>query len=397
MKEPKLKMKAQSTGGTPDDKTLLVRLAKARSSLALDHPFFGALAMGMPHVLADVPTACTNGKRVLYGREFLAKLSDAEVKFLVAHECMHPMLGHPWRILGRNAKKWNYAGDYIINNTLVSEGIGKMIEGGLHDPQIVAQGKGTTDGVYAILPEGYDGGEDGDGGDDGYNGTPTDECLPDDSTSPAERKQAEDDWKVRVAQAAQAVRMMGKMSAGVELLVGEILTPVVDWRDVLSRFLVRQRTDERSFARPNRRFASQGLYLPSTSGEVMGEVIFYIDCSGSVIGDIPRFAAEMRAVKEWLNPLKMHVVYFDSKVSHYECFGRDDELHVEPHGGGGTAFSPCFRYADEQGIDPVAAVFLTDLCCNDFGPAPSYPVLWVSVYEGTAPFGEIVMMKEAVR
>ena len=35
------------------------------------------------------------------------------------------------------------------------------------------------------------------------------------------------------AQAAQAAKMMGKMSAGLERLVGEILKPKVDWRDVL--------------------------------------------------------------------------------------------------------------------------------------------------------------------
>lgn len=383
----------------PDDKELLVKLAKARSSLALDHPFFGALAMGIPHVLANVPTAQTNGKRVQYGREFLAKLSAAEVKFLVAHECMHPMLGHPWRRGTRHPKKWNYAGDYVINGILTAEGIGKMIEGGLLNPEIVKQGGGTTDGIYAVLPEDYEtpGGDGGDGGDGSYNGTPTDECT-DDKGTPAEMKQAEDDWKVKVAQAAQAARTMGKMTAGVELLVEQILTPIVDWRDVLQRFLVRQRTDERTFARPNRRFASQGMYLPSATGEVMGEVAFMIDCSGSIgPNEIARFSAEMKAVKEWLNPSKMHVVYFDSQVSHYKCFDRDEELHVEPHGGGGTAFSPCFRYIEELGVEPVAAVFLTDLCCNDFGPAPSYPVLWVSTCEGTAPFGEIIVMKEAAR
>jgi hypothetical protein len=47
----------------------------------------------------------------------------------------------------------------------------------------------------------------------------------------------------------------------------------------------------------------------------------------------------------------------------------------------------------EHGIDPVACVFLTDLCCSDFGDAPDYPVLWVSTESGTAPFGEVVLMK----
>jgi len=67
-------------------------------------------------------------------------------------------------------------------------------------------------------------------------------------------------------------------------------------------------------------------------------------------------------------------------------------LDIKPHGGGGTAFSPVFEYIEEHGIEPIAIVFLTDLCCDDFGNEPNCPVLWVSTDEGTAPFGEVVLM-----
>ncbi|NBR24905.1 MAG: hypothetical protein EBU08_14255, partial [Micrococcales bacterium] len=58
----------------------------------------------------------------------------------------------------------------------------------------------------------------------------------------------------------------------------------------------------------------------------------------------------------------------------------------------GTAFSPCFKYLEDNDIHPVAAIFLTDLYCDDFGNPPEYPVLWVSNGTDTAPFGEVVMM-----
>jgi predicted metal-dependent peptidase len=86
-------------------------------------------------------------------------------------------------------------------------------------------------------------------------------------------------------------------------------------------------------------------------------------------------------------------VYFDSEVSHYEKYERDDSLNIKAHGGGGTAFSPVFKYFADHDINPVACVFLTDLCCDDFGDQPAYPVLWVSTMEGDAPFGEVVVMK----
>jgi predicted metal-dependent peptidase len=187
--------------------------------------------------------------------------------------------------------------------------------------------------------------------------------------------------------------MMGKMSAGLERLVGEILNPKVDWRVVLQNFVEKARTDERSFARPNRRFLSQGLYLPSITGESLGEIAFAVDCSGSIGQDeINQFASEIRTVMEDCRPTRIHVVYFDSEVSHYESYGPDDALDIRPHGGGGTAFSPVFRYLDEHGIEPVACVFLTDLYCHDFGDAPNYPVLWVTTDRTEAPFGEVVEM-----
>ena len=369
-----------------EEKRIERLLAKARTALVLEHPFIGNVALNLPYIVDyGVKTAATNGKNIRYNPHFVDSLNDEERKFLVAHECLHPMLEHTYRRNGRNHKRWNQAADYVINKLLDDEKIGKMPQGGLLDNNIHQAGGGTTDGIYNILPEPDDDGNNG-------HGDPLDDCN-DGGDTPAEQAQQEAEWKVRVAQAAQAAKMMGKMSAGLERLVGEILKPKVDWRDVLRKFLEKCKSDQRTWSKFNRRFLAQGIYLPSVSGESLGEIAFAVDCSGSITQDvINQFAAEILSAKEDGNPTKIHVVYFDSEVSHYECYGRDDDLDIKPHGGGGTAFSPVFEYFAEHDINPVACVFLTDLCCNDFGEQPDYPVLWVSTDEGTAPFGEVVLM-----
>jgi predicted metal-dependent peptidase len=366
-----------------DEKRIDRLLAKARTALVLEHPFIGNIALNMPFKIDyNCRTAATNGKEIRYNPYFMDDMNDEERKFVVAHECFHPMLDHNFRRGERQHKRWNMAGDYVINQLLTDEGIGKMPQFGLLDKTIYTNGGGTTDGIYNLLPE-----QDEDGGD-----LAMDDCE-DGGSSPAEQQQQQAEWKVRVAQAAQAAKMMGKMSAGLERLVGEVLKPKVDWRDVLRRFVDKCRNDQRSFARPNRRFIGQGLYLPSISGEALGEIAFAIDCSGSIgQEEIDQFAAEIHAVKEEGNPVAIHTIYFDSEVSHYAKFTRDDDLHIEPHGGGGTAFSPVFEYMREHAIEPVACIFLTDLYCDDFGDAPEYPVLWVSTHADEAPFGEVVMM-----
>lgn len=367
-----------------------IRLAKAKTSLILEHPFVGSIAMRMPFELSRaIPTAATNGKRVVFNPDFINDLTDEELKFLVAHECFHPMLEHNFRRNGRDAKKWNHATDYVINQLLTDEGIGKMPKMGLLDKNIYDAGNGMSDGVYNILPDVPDGGS---GGGMGGDGVPLDDCE-DGEGSPAEQQQQQAEWRVAVAQAAQAAKMMGKMSGNLQRLVDAILQPAVDWRDVLRKFVQKCKSDTRSWARPNRRFVSQGLYLPSASGESLGELVFAVDCSGSIgQAEINQFAAEIQFVKDEMSPAKLHVIYFDSSVAHYESYGADDALDIKPHGGGGTDFAPVFQYIQEHQIEPVACIFLTDLCCDSFGDTPDYPVLWVSNNSDKAPFGEVVMM-----
>ena len=367
------------------------RIAKAKTALILEHPFFGNLAMNMPFEISDaVPTAGTNGDRVLFNPDYCERLNDEELLFLVAHEICHPMFDHIYRKGERDHKKWNYAGDAVINPMLEDEGIGQFIKGGVMDRDLLKRGKGTADGVYNLLPQDSE-------TDDDYvhNDMKAYDDIEDGTQgkSPAEIEQKQAEMKVKIAQATQTAKMMGKLSAGLERFVGKLLKPRVNWVDVMQRFLTKQRTDTRTWARPNRRFLSQGMYLPSVSGETLGEVVFAIDTSGSIgEEELTQFASEIVKVHQDLAPTKIHVIYFDSEVCHYDCF-EDDEPVIKPHGGGGTAFSPIFKFMQDKDIDPVCCIVLTDLCCNDFGVEPNYPVLWVSNEKGKAPWGEIVYME----
>jgi len=367
---------------------ILQRISKAKTSLILEHPFFGAIALNMPTKLDDtIPTACTNGAVVRYNPDFVASLSDGNIVFLVAHECFHPMLGHIWRLMGRDPRKWNIAGDIIINQMLKDEGIGDFIEGGCLDKDLFDKGNGTTDGVYNLLPDDPDGPD----GPDGDKGIGQDIGQPEGGEADQEQQEAE--WRIKIAQAAQAAKMAGKLSAGMERMVGEVLQHKVRWEDVLHPFVEKCKTEDRTFARPNRRFSTQGLFLPSRTGEVLGECVFFVDCSGSINDQqIAQFNAEVSKVHRDLHPTKLHVIYFDSSVSHHDTFLPNDEVTMQPHGGGGTAFSPLWEFIEDNDIQPVVAIVLTDLCCNDWGDAPDYPVLWVSTELDTAPFGEVVMM-----
>ena len=165
------------------------------------------------------------------------------------------------------------------------------------------------------------------------------------------------------------------------------------WEEVLRHFVVKAKREDRTYARPARRFAAMGMYCPSKDGERMGRILVALDRSGSQIRELPQFAGELNAIHKDLQPEQIDVIYFDTVVCHHEVFLPEDTVVLNPRGGGGTRFSPIFAFGEDMPEPPVCCVVLTDLESDDFGPPPPFPVLWVTTDRDYAPFGEVVKMK----
>lgn len=367
------------------DKAIEQKISSAKIQLGLQHPFIGTFLYGMNIEETEempIPTAATDGKRIYIHPEFVKELTVRQTMFLLAHECLHVAFMHCLRLYDRNETKWNIATDIVINKFLIDDNIGDFIKGCLHDERLYFKGDECADGVYNVIPD---------------NMTKQfDKLLKPNGGKPitdSELAELEAETRMKVAQAAAVARASGKMSKNVARLVGDLLGSKVDWRKVLQQFVVRCKDDMRSWCRPNRRFLCQNIYVPSRDGEAMGEIAVAIDCSGSISDEqLQEFASEIRALAEDTNPERVHVIYFDSKVCHYDAFERYEQVTVSPHGGGGTAFSPVFEFMEQQNIFPECCVFLTDLYSGDFGSQPDYPVLWITTGSTKAPFGEVVKM-----
>jgi predicted metal-dependent peptidase len=75
-----------------------LRIQKARTTLLLDHPFFGTLLFrlgGRPS--SSIATMATDGVSLFYNPEFVDTLNAAELAGVLAHEVMHPALQHHTR------------------------------------------------------------------------------------------------------------------------------------------------------------------------------------------------------------------------------------------------------------------------------------------------------------
>jgi predicted metal-dependent peptidase len=393
------------------------RIQKARTTLLLDHPFFGSLLFRLKgRENRPIATMATDGASLYYNPEFVDTLNSATLAGVLAHEVMHPALQHHLRRSKRDPRRWNEACDFAINPLLLDAGL-SLPDGVLVDHRFRGM---SAEQIYNLReaeaqpqPRGQNSASDGNG--TGSGETPEKQDSTDEPTAPeteggigqildapkpdAETPSAEEqarEWSVAVNQAVTLSKQAGKAPAGIARTLEGAAEAAVDWRELLRRLWSDTIPADSSWMRPNRRHIWNGLYLPGVVREGVGEIAIAVDCSGSVNGSLLRlFEAEVCSILEGQRPQCIYVLYFDTEVHKVETYQAGEQVHLNPIGGGGTDFGPCFDWLAAHGIQPQTLVFLTDLCGTFPENEPSYPVIWASTERRKAPFGSVVPMQAA--
>ena len=396
-----------------------LRIQKARTSLILDHPFFGSLLFRLKgRECRSIQTMATDGVSLYYNPDFVETLNASTLAGTLAHEVMHPALHHHVRRSGRDPKRWNVACDFAINLLLLDAGL-SLPDGVLIDDRFRGM---SSEQIYNLLESeseteqnsGHEGEEDDSGGAEPIDEAPgagdshspsapvTDggigqvlDAPPPDKEIPTLEEQIRE-WDVAVSQATTVARQAAKVPVGLDRTLDGAAEASVDWREMLRRLWSDTTPADYSWMRPNRRHIWAGVYLPGVMREGVGEIAIAVDCSGSVSArQLALFEAEVRSILEGQRPERVHVLYFDSEVQKVETYEAGQPVHLNPVGGGGTEFGPCFDWLDEHGIQPQTLVFLTDLYGSFPPSAPYYPVLWASTGSKKAPFGTVIPMQAA--
>ncbi|MFP5228866.1 MAG: DUF2201 family putative metallopeptidase [Acidobacteriota bacterium] len=398
-----------------------VRIQKARTTLLLDHPFFGTLLFRLGGKASrSFATMATNGVSLFYNPEFVDTLTAAELAGVLAHEVMHPALQHHTRRGDRSPVRWNMACDYAINPILLDAGL-TLPKDVLIDNRFRGM---SAERIYNLIEEddkqedssgqsesqpgnGSGGSEDGSLQNDeaanepqapatpGGVGQVLDAPEPEAGEGPSIAEQARE-WEIAVEQAETVAKVAGKLPGGAVRALEASQAAKVDWRELLRRAWSDTIPSDYSWTRPNRRHVWSGLYLPGVISEGVGEIVIAVDCSGSVSPrQLGLFEAEIRSILAGQRPRLVHVLYFDAAVQKVETYEAGQPVSLSPVGGGGTDFRPCFDWLHEQGIIPQTLIFLTDLCGTFPREGPTYPVIWASTEARRVPFGEVVPMESA--
>ena len=366
----------------------------------MKHPHFvaysGILMIGECKVVDNLPTACTNGRDVRYGRKFVESLNDADLRGVILHEAKHKMYRHllTWKHLNKqDPHRANMACDYVINIELVDEGkrssgFVSLPQGGLINEKF--RGLNSAE-VFNLLPPQPKGGGDGDGFDE-HDWEGADGLNDEEKTALAK----EIDQAIR-----QGAILAGKVGGNVDRSFTDLMSAKVDWKEALREFVsaVSSGKDDSTWRKPNRRWLQHDIYMPSTVSESMGRVVVAIDTSGSIWGEVlNRFISEVASVMQNMNPEQVDLLYWDCEVAGHEVYGLNDADRMtsstKPKGGGGTSPSCITAYMRKHKIEPVCAIILTDgYVGNDWGGEWNCPTLWTITSDIKSPIGQTIKIE----
>jgi predicted metal-dependent peptidase len=372
------------------------RIKRANIRLLMTNAFFGTLLLRMKIVEVQKGTlACdtmaTDGRSIFFCASYVEGLDDLKLQGLMAHETMHVALSHQLRRGARDPMKWNIACDAAIDHLLKDAGLD--VPDSFADMKMWDWAKGlSAEEIYDRMPDSGGSGEGGSG--EGGGNRPGAVLDSPNVDSPAAAAEEEAQTQIAVKQAAMAEKSQrGTLPAWMKALVDDICLPKVRWQDHLRMFVANHMPAGQTWARPNRRFCYQGLYLPGSLKEGIGEGVIFFDTSGSTMSSWAQFIGECRSILEDCVPERTHVVQCDAGVKEIRTYEQGEDIGLEVTGGGGSDFRPAFDAVEEARIQPKWAVVLSDMEIAFPEHAPEYPVLFISTTKHPGPdWGDTVFI-----
>ena len=394
------------------------KIVRAICDLQKDQPFFAHLSMNMKikEMPEDHPmkTMAVDAKgNMFYADEFVAQLTQAQVKGVVTHECLHSALEHCLRTGARDHRISNVAQDVAVNMMIKQSGMelpevwkvktkdGKTVDGkGI--PADVAKDNSVFElhgyapkpikirieqvslkpweSIYSEVLEqitkqqqqqgGQQQGGQGLGQGQGSNQPGFDEHMhgkdgeTGEELSGQEMEAEANRWRGNLANAAQYSKNMGKVPAGLDRILKDILKPKVRWKELLLRYIKQHGAPvDWSYHKPSKRSHALGIFMPTVVRESV-DVEIIVDVSGSIDGDsLKEFISEVVGIAKALSNINMQVTFVDAEIHESYAVSNGDIpkiLNFKISGGGGTNLEIKLEHIKETNPSIPLVILLTD-------------------------------------
>lgn len=402
------------------------KLIKARIELLREKPFFAFLANHLKFQEEEkFPTMAVDIEgNLYYNKKFVEGLSKDECKGVLCHEVMHCALEHMKRHRGKLHELWNVSGDIVINNILIQDNLalpkGVLLPRG---DEIVAYGykvkeisKKCAEEVYHEIYQnakkdhcknaqefikkhkdsnsGFDvhiyGEGEGDGKKKGGGMG---------GNQPSLGGSNGKDWGKIMVDACTFARNQGKLPAGMERILGDLLRTDLDWRSLLYKYITNQIPIDYTWKTPSKKSYSCGVYLPTVVRESL-DLVVAIDTSGSIQAtELNEFMGQIISILDQFTNVNLTIMDCDcqiNSVNKYQRVTMNDVMGIKLRGGGGTSHVPVYKWMDENMPNARLLINFTD-GYTEFPKESSIPTLWViagrrRASEKVVPFGDVVFL-----
>ena len=404
----------------PDvSETLQFKLSKVGVRVCAE-PFYASLWIALrPRWSHEGPTAWVSPAGVFFNPDFFEQLSLKEAVGVALHEILHEVLMHIIRIerlfgasiTPEQAKAANYAADAVVNDLLLRKYLKKnpAMDFELPSGAVLIEEKETDAKTFEELIRFVQQNKDDSGKCPGYGefqqdmktsagdksggqgdaagqaGEGGDEVSPGDKGAGAAGKSTDATEALKramIAGALEHARKQGRLPAGLDRFLDDVLEPKKNYFDHLREKLVPifgAGRDDYSWKRPHRGYRQVGVYAPAIAQKLgIRVMVAWIDTSGSQTQQMVHdCVAEVCRVAEDTGVNELHVCYCDTRIHRIDVvrIGEDTYTPASAPGGGGTDVRPVFEYAAE--VEAEAIVCLTDMIV-DFPEDPGVPGLWVT-------------------
>jgi len=427
-------------------KRIQAKIQNSRTRLMNTFPFFAIMLMYLKFVaVTEMKQISINGKCIFFSPDYMERLHDSEVDYILSHLVMHIVKEDIWRPERYCGDDFHLACNVANNVELLKMGIGR--EKFPHLGQVwnripwkqESVGQRNAYELYEnlefsmrqfdermrakYLPDNdlwWDFKDN-----NGSGGVLILDIEEEDGVVQAitQSENLQAIWKERTVMARGIAKKMsakglrlwpdkgegeegkGDLDEYIERALKKYKNPRIDWRKLLNEFLQEEICDY-SFAPPDRRYGESDFFLPDFNEKdaVIKDILFMVDTSGSVDIDFLTLAfSEIKSVVEqFQGKVQGKLGFFSTSIIPPIPFESvEDITKIIPYGGGGTSFHAIFEFIQTKmkWELPSYVVIFTDGYADfpEESEAMNIPVLWLIV--GTdvqPPWGNVarIEMKE---
>ncbi len=347
-------------------------IAKAKTFLLVQHPYFGALSAKVDIVIHDSLSSnfSFEHQKLLIQSSYFEHLNTQELASVIAHQALVHSVSYHLRQHAKDQKLWFEATAYVVSDILTKNGFELPI-GIAYQKRFSGM---YTEEVYAILSQER-------------------AQEPKDVPTPQEPTLQEQLFANTLQSITKKFQKQHELPKQLQQLHKSYRSDPSHFQEYLYKALEPYMRDDFTIIPPNKKLLYSGIYLPSSYSQTYTFGVA-IDTSGSIDTQLlTRFISELEALLSLIQNYTIELFLCDWKISSHTTYSKGEQLLFDLKGGGGTDFRPVFEYIEDNNLEITILFYFSDLAGTFPKTTPRYDVVWVTNTQTLQPpFGSCIYL-----